>query len=252
MKIIYTNTYEEMSRRAAAMIAQQVILKPSSVLGFATGSTPIRAYEILVSLYEQEIVDFSQIKTFNLDEYVGLAPDHPQSYSFFMNKHLFHKIHLTKNQIHLPSGIASDLQKECAQYEEQIQRLGGIDLQLLGIGSNGHIGFNEPGTPFGSETRTTSLSEETIQANSRFFSNPSEVPRKAITMGIKTIMNTKNILLLISGIKKTGVIHDALFGPVTEDMPASIIQLHPLTTVIIDKSIMEENHPISTEGSTNR
>ena len=238
MEIIYTSNYEDMSRKGAITIAQQVIKKPTSVLGFSTGSTPLRTYEILGEFYEQGIIDFSLINTFNLDEYVGLSSDHPQSYSFFMFKNLFHKIRLDSSRIHIPLGTAPDLLKECSQYEEAIQNLGGIDFQLLGIGSNGHIGFNEPGTHFNSVTQVVSLSQETIKANSRFFNNLEEVPKKAITMGIKTIMNTRKILLLVSGANKAEIIHRALSGPVSEDVPASVLQLHPNTTVIIDQSIM--------------
>ena len=195
-------------------------------------------YIIAISLFAFGFIDFSLINTFNLDEYVGLSSDHHQSYSFFMFKNLFHKIRLDSSRIHIPLGTAPDLLKECFQYEEAIQRLGGIDFQILGIGSNGHIGFNEPGTHFNSVTQVVSLSQETIKANSCFFNNLEEVPKKAITMGIKTIMNTRKILLLVSGANKAEIIHRALSGPVSEDVPASVLQLHPNTTVIIDQSIM--------------
>ena len=238
MKIVFTDSYEEMSRKAAIRIAQQIIMKSSSVLGFATGSTPQKTYDILGEFYLQGIVDFSTITTFNLDEYVGLDPDHPQSYSHFMEENLFQKVNLNPDRIHIPSGIAPDLQEVCSHYEETIQRLGGIDLQLLGIGPNGHVGFNEPGTHLNSVTHMVSLSDATIRANSRFFQSPDEVPKKAITMGIKTIMGARKILLLVSGVGKAGIIQKALSGPVTEDLPASVLQLHPDVTVIIDESMV--------------
>jgi len=238
MEIIYASNYEDMSRKAAIAIAQQVIKKPTSVMGFATGSTPLRTYEILIEFHRQGIVDFSSINTFNLDEYVGLPSDHPQSYSFFMFKNLFRQIQLDPSRIHIPSGTASDLLQECAVYEEAIQSLGGIDFQLLGLGPNGHIGFNEPGTHLNSVTHVVSLSQETIKANSRFFSSLEEVPKRAITMGIKSIMNTRKIILLVSGEKKAEIVHRTLSGPINEEVPASVLQLHPNTTVIIDQSIL--------------
>ena len=238
MRIEYHEDYEAMSQVAATSIARQILIKPNSILGFATGSTPQKTYEILVEFYRLGILDFSQLTTFNLDEYVGLPPTHSQSYFYFMQQNLFGKTNIPPRNIHLPSGIALDLEQECSGYEEAIQAAGGIDLQLLGIGPNGHIGFNEPGTTLNSTTHVVSLSQATIQANSRFFQSSEEIPRQAITMGIKTIMNSRKILLLVSGMGKGEIIQKALNGPITEDLPASVLQLHPDVTVLVDRSIV--------------
>jgi len=232
MRIIKVKDYEEMSRKAADFIAAQIILKPNTVLGLATGSTPIGTYENLVRLNKDGCVDFSQVTSINLDEYYGLEPTHDQSYRYFMNKHLFSKINSNPENTHVPNGKADDIDAECRRYDNLIEKSGGIDLQLLGIGHNGHIGFNEPSDEFVPDTHCVSLTESTINANSRFFKSRDEVPRKAITMGIKAIMQAGKVLLIASGEDKKEILKKALFGPVTPRVPASILQLHRDLTVI--------------------
>jgi len=232
MVIHKTKTYREMSKKAANIIAAQVILNPASVLGLATGSTPVGTYEILAEYCVNNGVDFSNVKTVNLDEYYGLDSADEQSYRYFMNKHLFEKINIDMRNTHVPNGRAENIDEECRRYEQLISSLGGIDLQLLGIGHNGHIGFNEPGDVFLKETHCVDLGESTIKANSRFFNSIDEVPKKAITMGIGTIMKAKKILLLASGEDKKEILKKALFGPITPFIPASILQLHNNLTVI--------------------
>ena len=232
MRIIKVKDYEEMSRKAADFIAAQIILKPNIVLGLATGSTPIGTYENLVRLNKDGCVDFSQVTSINLDEYYGLEPTHDQSYRYFMNKHLFSKININPENTHVPNGKADDIDAECRRYDNLIEKSGGIDLQLLGIGHNGHIGFNEPSDEFVPDTHCVSLTESTINANSRFFKSRDEVPRKAITMGIKAIMQAGKVLLIASGEDKKEILKKALFGPVTPRVPASILQLHRDLTVI--------------------
>jgi len=232
MRIIKVNDYEEMSRKAADLIASQVILNPKSVLGLATGSTPIGTYENLAELHKKGRVDFSQVTTINLDEYCGLEPTHDQSYRYFMNKHLFSKINIKLENTHVPNGKADDIDAECARYDDLIEKAGGIDLQLLGIGHNGHIGFNEPSDEFVPDTHCVSLAESTINANSRFFRTRDEVPRKAITMGIRPIMHARRVLLLASGEDKKEILKKALFGPITPRVPASILQFHKDLIVI--------------------
>jgi len=232
MRIIKVKDYEEMSRKAADFIAAQIILKPNTVLGLATGSTPIGTYENLVRLNKDGCVDFSQVTSINLDEYYGLEPTHDQSYRYFMNKHLFSKININPENTHVPNGKADDIDAECRRYDNLIEKSGGIDLQLLGIGHNGHIGFNEPSDEFVPDTHCVSLTESTINANSRFFKSRDEVPRKAITMGIKAIMQAGKVLLIASGEDKKEILKKALFGPVTPRVPASILQLHRDLTVI--------------------
>lgn len=233
MKIIYAADYQDLSQKAASIIAAQVLLYPNSVLGLATGSTPIGTYEKLVELYQKEHIDFSGVTTINLDEYCGLAADHPQSYRHFMTTQLFSKVNIKAENTHLPIGTA-DPELECTRYDALISACGGIDLQLLGLGNNGHIGFNEPGDSFKKATHCVDLSENTILANTRFFNSPDEVPRKAITVGLKTIMQAKRILLVVSGDSKAEILQQALYGPITPAVPASILQLHPDVTVITD------------------
>ncbi len=232
MRIIHTENYQQLSRQAANIISAQVILKPNSVLGLATGSTPIGTYEQLIKWYEKGDIDFSQVTSVNLDEYCGLNGEHPQSYRYFMNNHLFNHINIDINNTHVPSGISENMDVEGERYDSLIESLGGIDLQLLGIGHNGHIGFNEPDSFFEKNTHVVELGESTINANSRFFNSLDEVPRKAITMGMKSIMNAKKVLLVASGKDKQDILHKSLFGPVTPEVPASILQLHPDLTVV--------------------
>ncbi|MDK2897781.1 MAG: glucosamine-6-phosphate deaminase [Candidatus Atribacteria bacterium] len=235
MEVIVTENYQQMSQRAARIVAKAILAKPSLVLGLATGDTPRGMYRCLVSFYQEGLLDFSQVTTFNLDEYVGLDPYDSHSYHFYMQEELMGKINIRPENVHILLGIASDLLEECCQFEQSIERSGGIDLQVLGLGENGHIGFNEPGADWGSVTHLVKLTEETRKANSRFFSSWEEVPEKALTMGIKTIMQADRILLLVSGKNKGAALREALFGPVTPRVPASVLQLHPQVMVLVDQ-----------------
>ena len=232
MRIIHTENYEQLSRQAANIIAAQVISKPNCILGLATGSTPIGAYKELIARYENGDLDFSKVTTVNLDEYCGLTPDNDQSYRYFMNNNLFNHVNVDMSKTNVPSGIAEDPQAECERYDNLIEELGGIDLQLLGIGHNGHIGFNEPDDKYTKETHIVKLGNSTIEANSRFFASYDDVPKSAITMGIKAIMNAKKVLLVASGKDKQEILKKSLFGPITPSVPASILQLHPDLTVV--------------------
>ena len=234
MNIIKATDYNDMSRKAANIISAQVTLNPSSVLGLATGSSPLGLYSQLVERYKQGDLDFSRVKSVNLDEYLGLAHDNPQSYYYFMNENLFTKINISPENTHIPNGMATDGQKACEEYEQAIRALGGIDLQLLGLGNNGHIGFNEPGTGFEQLTHCVALTDSTIQANSRFFEKPEDVPTKACTMGIKSIMMARKILIIVNGKDKADIVRKAFFGPVTTEVPASILQMHPDVTLVAD------------------
>lgn len=231
---IYIGTREACDEKAAAEVINQLKNKPDSVLGLATGSTPIGLYMNLVSDYISGKVSFARAASFNLDEYVGIAKDHPCSYYCFMQDNLFKHIDMRPDYAFIPDGNAADPEKECKNYEEKIKAYGGIDLQILGIGHNGHIGFNEPGTPFGSLTHVIDLTESTIKANARFFDCVDQVPRKALSMGIRTIMNARRIILIAKGADKAGIIHKTVNGPVTPEVPASVLQLHPNVTVILD------------------
>ncbi|MGF7058913.1 glucosamine-6-phosphate deaminase [Brassicibacter mesophilus] len=235
MKIIVVNNYNEMSKKAANIIASQIILNSNSVLGFATGDTPLGTYKELINIYNEGDIDFSDIKTFNLDEYYHLPKENPQSYNFYMSENLFKRVNVKPENIHIPNGMCNSIEDECASYEETIKQAGGIDLQLLGIGRNGHIGFNEPDLKFEATTHLVHLDEDTIKANSRFFDSIEEVPTKAISMGIKTIMQAKKIVLLASGVEKSEAIYNTVKGSITPEVPASVLQLHPDVTVIIDK-----------------
>lgn len=232
MKIYEAHSLGEMSRKAANIISAQVILYPHSVLGLATGSSPIGTYEQLADWYKKGDLDFSEVTTVNLDEYRGLDGSNEQSYRYFMNQHLFSKVNIKPERTYIPNGMAEDVEAECRRYDELIVSLGGIDLQLLGLGHNGHIGFNEPSGAFEKTTHCVDLGESTIQANSRFFEKMEDVPRQAITMGIKSIMQAKKILLIVGGEDKKEILHRSLFGPVTPNVPASILQLHPNLTVV--------------------
>ena len=234
MKIIKTADYNEMSRKAANLIGAQVIMKPDCILGLATGSSPIGTYKELIKRCEEGDLDFSQVQSVNLDEYKGLSRDNDQSYYYFMNHNLFDHINIDKANTHVPNGMESDAEKECANYEELIKSLGGIDLQLLGLGHNGHIGFNEPAEEFDKVTHCVDLQESTIEANKRFFASVDDVPRQAYTMGIGTIMSAKKIVVAVSGEDKADIVKRAFSGPVTPSVPASILQMHPDVTVICD------------------
>ena len=238
MKIYRAEDYNSMSRRAANILSAQVILKPDSVLGLATGSTPVGMYRQLVNWYEKGDIDFSQVHTVNLDEYLGLAPDHDQSYRYFMQQNLFDHINVRPENTNVPNGLASDPEAECRRYNEVIAGLGGIDLQVLGMGHNGHIGFNEPGEAFELETHVVDLTENTIQANARFFASKDEVPRRAITMGIKSIMQARHILVVVSGEDKAEIVRRAFAGPVTPLVPASILQMHPHLSLVGDEAAL--------------
>ncbi len=247
MEVIVKENYEEMSKFAAQLIAEVVRKKPRAVLGLATGSTPIGTYKELIRMHKEEGLDFSQIVTFNLDEYVGLPPDHPQSYRYFMNEQLFNHINIRMENTHIPNGMAKDLKAECEKYEQMIKEAGGIDIQLLGIGANGHIAFNEPGSSLSSRTRIKTLTEKTRQDNARFFDNEiNKVPKYAITMGIGTILEARKLILLASGENKADAIARAVEGPITAQCPASIIQFHRNVVVIVDKaaaSKLKGNYP---------
>lgn len=222
-------------KAAATLFAAQVISKPDSVLGFATGSTPLPTYRYIIESYRSGLVDYSRVTTFNLDEYCGLSGDHPQSYRKFMMDNLFSGLNVPAERIHVPKGDTGDDETECWNYEKNIAAAGGVDLQILGIGHNGHIGFNEPGTEFTQYTHKVALTESTIQANKRFFENEDQVPRFALTMGIGTIMRARKIVMVVTGSDKAGAVHDMLRGPVHPDCPASILQLHEDATVLLDK-----------------
>ncbi len=234
MRIIETDSYEQMSALAAGMIGAQVLLKPNCVLGLATGSSPIGAYQELVKSCEKGILDFSKVRTVNLDEYCGLKPENPQSYRYFMKKNLFDHVNIDQANTYLPNGLAEDIDAESRRYEDLIDQLGGVDLQLLGIGHNGHIGFNEPTDCFPRYVHRVDLTESTIQANSRLFDRIEDVPTKAITMGIGTIMKAARILL-IAGEEKMEIIQESMYGKVTPQVPASVLQLHRDVTVITCK-----------------
>lgn len=236
MKFITVENYEQLSKIGANLIFSQVTLKPNSVLGLATGSSPVGLYKELIKKYNDGEIDFSETISVNLDEYLGLTGDNDQSYRYFMNTNLFDHINIKKENTFVPSGIAEDIEKECKEYDERIKKLGGIDLQLLGIGLDGHIGFNEPSDCFDKGTHVVDLDESTIVANSRFFESIDDVPKKAITLGMEGIMQAKKVLLIASGESKKEIMEKAFFGPITPQVPASILQLHPDLTVIYSKN----------------
>ncbi|MGO5052425.1 glucosamine-6-phosphate deaminase [Lachnospiraceae bacterium LCP25S3_G4] len=234
MRIIKTKDYEAMSKKAATIISAQVIMKADCVLGLATGSTPIGTYKNLIERYNRDELDFTNVKTVNLDEYKGLPKENDQSYDYFMRHNFFDHINIPVENTNLPDGLAVDGSTECDRYETLIQSIGGIDLQLLGLGHNGHIGFNEPSNEFPIATHCVDLQESTIEANKRFFASANDVPKQAYTMGIGTIMRAKKILVLVSGLDKADIVRDAFFGLVTPTVPASVLQLHPDVTIIGD------------------
>lgn len=231
---VFIDTPENLARTAAEQYVTLLKNNPSAVLGFATGSTPIGLYQELVRRNRAGELSFSKATSFNLDEYIGLEPTNNQSYRYFMNDNLFQHIDLPIERTHVPSGLG-DSDQVAAEYERQIEAAGGIDLQLLGIGHDGHIGFNEPGTPFGSPTHAVELEELSIQANSRFFASIDDVPRRAVTMGIRTVMNARSIILIALGEDKAEIIAKTFRGPVSEEVPASVLQLHPDLTVYLDR-----------------
>ena len=236
MNFIKVDSYEQLSKKAAGIIAAQVIMKPDCVLGLATGSSPLGTYANLAKMCDTGEVDFSKVTSVNLDEYAGLDGTHDQSYRYFMDTNLFSKVNIDKSKTYVPSGIASDLVKEGKEYDNLIESLGGIDLQLLGIGLDGHIGFNEPDSVFTAETHPVKLDESTIEANARFFASKDDVPRQAITMGMMSIMQAKKILLIANGQNKKAILEKSFSGPVDPMVPASILQLHPDVTVIFSEN----------------
>lgn len=238
MRIYKEKDYDAMSRRAASIIAAQVILKPDCVLGLATGSSPIGAYKRLAKQYQKGKLDFSAVRTVNLDEYKGLGAGDEQSYITFMNENLFSKINIAKENTNVPNGLNKDAAAECARYDKVIEGMGGIDLQLLGIGNNGHIGFNEPAESFADGTHMVMLTKGTREANARFFASLDEVPTAAYTMGIGSIMRAKMILLIASGKAKAQAVKDTVSGPVTPQVPASVLQLHPNVVLVGDEEAL--------------
>ncbi|WP_251448109.1 glucosamine-6-phosphate deaminase [Vermiculatibacterium agrestimuris] len=240
MRIYQASDYQAMSRRAANIISAQVIIKPNCVLGLATGSTPIGTYRQLIEWYKKGDLSFAEVHTVNLDEYVGLPGTHDQSYRYFMQTNFFDHIDVRPEWTNVPDGMAADAQAECERYNQVIHGLGGIDLQLLGMGHNGHIGFNEPEDAFELGTHMVDLAESTIQANKRFFASEADVPRQALTMGIKNIMQARHILVVVSGEGKADIVLKAFRGPVTPMVPASILQLHPNVTLVGDKAALSK------------
>jgi glucosamine-6-phosphate deaminase len=240
MRVIIEPNAAGVARRAAGIVARLVRRKPRCVLGLATGSTPQGTYGELIRMHREEDLDFSQIVTFNLDEYVGLGPDHPQSYRYFMRQSLFDDINVKPENTHVPDGLATDFEAYCEQYEQQIRDVGGIDLQILGIGTEGHIAFNEPGSSLGSRTRLKSLTSETRQDNARFFGSVEQVPRLAVTVGVGTILESRRCLLLAIGSSKAAAIRAAVEGPVTAQVTASALQLHREVVVVVDEAAATE------------
>ena len=236
MKFITVDSYESLSRHAANLIAAQVTVKPNCVLGLATGSSPLGTYAELAKKCDAGDVDFSNVTSVNLDEYVGLDGNNDQSYRYFMDTNLFSKINIDHAKTHVPNGCADDIKKEGERYDALIASLGGIDLQLLGIGLDGHIGFNEPDSCFTKETHEVVLDPSTIEANARFFASKEDVPTKAVTMGMMAIMQAKKVLLIANGKNKKDILEKSLFGPITPEVPASILQLHPDLTVIYSEN----------------
>ncbi len=235
MRIIVCKNYDEMSKKASQIIASQVTLKPNSILGLATGSTPIGMYKNLVKMYNGNEVDFSEVKTFNLDEYYQLPRDNDQSYYYFMYENLFNHINVKKENINIPNGMNKDIEAECENYDKAIKNIGGVDIQVLGIGHNGHIGFNEPASIFKKGTNLVNLKESTIRANSRFFKSIDDVPKKAVTMGIGSIFTAKKIMLMASGQEKAEAIYNTVHGDITPKVPSSILQLHEDVVLILDE-----------------
>ncbi len=240
MRIYKAKDYEEMSRKAAGIVSAQIIMKPDCVLGLATGSTPVGLYKQLIEWYRNGDLDFSGVRTVNLDEYKGISRENDQSYYYFMHQNLFDHVNIPAGNTHLPDGMEPDSEKECRRYEELIQSMGSVDLQLLGIGHNGHIGFNEPADAFDKQVHCVNLTQSTIEANKRFFASAEEVPRQAYTMGIQTIMRSKKILIIANGEGKADIVRDAFFGPITPMVPASVLQLHNDVTLVADEAALSK------------
>ena len=236
MKLIVVNNYEELSKVAAKEFSKIIKEKENAVLGLATGGTPVGMYKELIKMYEKKELNFSKITTVNLDEYIGLNPEHNQSYRYFMNNNLFNHINIDKSNTFIPNGLAEDLEAQCKEYDQKIAELGGIDIQLLGVGNNGHIAFNEPNSELSSGTHIISLTDNTIEANARFFDNIDDVPRKAITMGVGGIMKAKKIILIASGESKAEAIKGIFSGKITTANPATMLQMHRDVTVIVDEA----------------
>lgn len=239
MKVYCEKDYDQASRRAANIIAAQVLLKPDCVLGLATGSTPVGAYKELIAKCEKGEIDFSKVRSVNLDEYKGLSPENDQSYRYFMNTNLFDHINIDKNNTNVPNGLEPDADKACADYDKIIESMGGVDLQLLGLGHNGHIAFNEPADEFSKGTNCVNLTQMTIDANARFFESKDMVPKQAYTMGIASIMQAKKILIVACGEDKAEIVKKAFTGPITPQVPASVLQLHPDVTLVGDAAAMK-------------
>lgn len=236
MKLIVVNNYEELSKVAAKEFSKIIKEKENAVLGLATGGSPVGMYKELIRMYEQKELNFSKITTVNLDEYIGLNPEHNQSYRYFMNNNLFNHINIDKSNTFVPNGLAEDLEAQCKEYDQKISELGGIDIQLLGVGNNGHIAFNEPNNELSSGTHIISLTDNTIEANARFFDNIDDVPRKAITMGVGGIMKAKKIILIASGESKAEAIKGIFSGKITTANPATMLQMHRDVTIIVDEA----------------
>lgn len=235
MKLIITKDYSEMCKHASRIFAAQLTLKPNSVLGLATGSTPVGIYKELIQMVQEGRLDFSEAFTVNLDEYEALPQEHDQSYRYFMDHQLFNHINISLENTFVPNGTAADLNEECDNYDALVEGLGGVDIQLLGIGNNGHIGFNEPCNDFSEATHVVDLTASTIEANARFFPSMEDVPKRAITMGIGTIMRSRKIVLVANGKAKAKIISDMFEGPITPLVPASVLRLHPDVTIIVDE-----------------
>ncbi|NBH14323.1 glucosamine-6-phosphate deaminase [Lachnospiraceae bacterium] len=240
MEIYRAKDYKDLSRKAANIIQAQVILKPDSILGLATGSSPVGVYEKLIEWYQKGDLDFSKASSINLDEYKGLPPENCQSYRYFMNTKFFDHINIDKSRTFIPNGLEPDADKTCREYDNIIESCGGVDLQLLGLGHNGHIGFNEPADAFSRGTHCVNLTSSTINANKRFFSSEADVPRQAYTMGIRSIMLAKKILVIVSGKDKASILKKVLYGPITPQIPASILQLHANVTIVADEAALTQ------------
>ncbi|NUP89659.1 MAG: glucosamine-6-phosphate deaminase [Candidatus Sumerlaeia bacterium] len=240
MEVIITKDYDQMSKVAADIIADQIKRRPNCVLGLATGGTPVGTYKELIRRHKEGKLDFSKVVTFNLDEYVGLPVTHDQSYHYFMHDNLFNHVNVAPQNVHVPPGMAPDIEAACAWYEQEIDKAGGIDLQLLGIGGDGHIAFNEPGSSLASRTRLKTLTEETIKDNARFFEKESDVPRFAVTMGVGTILEARKLLLIANGKKKAKVTAEFIEGPITSQITATALQLHPNAVVVLDEEAASE------------
>lgn len=240
MVIYKTKNYTDMSRKAANIISAQVIMKPDCVLGLATGSSPLGTYKQLIDWYQTGDLDFSKVSSVNLDEYRGLSPEHEQSYRYFMNTNFFDHINIDKSRTFVPDGLASDVERFCKDYDRLIEEVGGVDLQLLGLGHNGHIGFNEPSDAFPRNTHCVDLTPSTIDANKRFFDSEEDVPRQALTMGIRNIMMAKKIVVVVSGEDKSEALREVVCGPITPKVPGSILQLHPDVAIIADEAALSK------------